>query len=121
VPADLRLLQTFGLQCDESVLTGESLPADKRTDAPPANSALGDLTSCAFMGTVVRAGTGQGVVVATGPRAEFGRIAVGLGELISRACACVGTWLLKSTMTSRADLFGSSRSGMVSSRFHKLW
>ena len=29
VPADLRLLETSGLQCDESVLTGESLPADQ--------------------------------------------------------------------------------------------
>ncbi len=32
------------------------------------------------MGTVVRAGSGAGVVVATGGDAEFGRIAVGLGE-----------------------------------------
>jgi Mg2+-importing ATPase len=80
VPADLRLLQSVGLQCDESVLTGESLPADKVTDPAAASSALGDLTCCAFMGTVVRAGIGKGVVVATGARAEFGRIAVGLGE-----------------------------------------
>jgi len=80
VPADLRLLATTGLQCDESVLTGESLPADKSADPAPAGAALGDLSSCAFMGTVVRAGTGTGVVVATGARAEFGRIAVGLGE-----------------------------------------
>ncbi len=80
VPADLRLLETRGLQCDESVLTGESLPADKAVAPVPAGSALGDLSSCAFMGTVVRGGTGTGVVVATGPRAEFGRIAVGLGD-----------------------------------------
>jgi len=80
VPADLRLLESAGLQCDESVLTGESLPADKTTDTAPAGSALGDLTCCAFMGTVVRAGSGQGVVVATGARAEFGRIAIDLGE-----------------------------------------
>ena len=32
------------------------------------------------MGTVVHAGNGTGVVVATGGRAEFGRIALGLGE-----------------------------------------
>jgi Mg2+-importing ATPase len=38
-----------------------------------------DLTCCALMGTVVSAGSGTGVVVATGPRAEFGRIALGLG------------------------------------------
>ncbi len=80
VPADLRLLEATGLQCDESVLTGESLPADKSTRPVPAGSALADLTCCAFMGTVVRAGSGSGVVVATGAQAEFGRIAVGLGE-----------------------------------------
>jgi Mg2+-importing ATPase len=80
VPADLRLLETTGLQCDESVLTGESLPADKSTGPVPAGSALGDLTCCAFMGTVVRAGSGVGLIVATGAQAEFGRIAVGLGE-----------------------------------------
>jgi hypothetical protein len=32
------------------------------------------------MGTVVSAGTGRGVVVATGRQAQFGRIALGLGE-----------------------------------------
>lgn len=80
VPADLRLLSTMGLECDESVLTGESLPADKAVPPVAAGSALGDLTSCAFMGTVVRSGSGTGVVVATGAPAEFGRIALGLGE-----------------------------------------
>jgi Mg2+-importing ATPase len=80
VPADLRLLSTVGLECDESVLTGESLPADKAVAAVAPGSGLGDLTSCAFMGTIVQAGSGTGVVVATGADAEFGRIAVGLGE-----------------------------------------
>jgi len=80
VPADLRLLAATGLECDESVLTGESLPAGKSAEPVPAGTALADLTSCALMGTVVRAGSGTGVVVATGGRAEFGRIALGLGE-----------------------------------------
>ncbi|MDQ2791906.1 MAG: magnesium-translocating P-type ATPase [Actinomycetota bacterium] len=80
VPADLRLLTTTGLECDESVLTGESLPAEKAVPPVASGSALGDLICCAFMGTVVRAGAGTGVVVATGARAEFGRIALGLGE-----------------------------------------
>jgi len=79
VPADLRLLGATGLECDESVLTGESLPAAKTVAPVAPGSALGDLTCCALMGTVVRAGAGSGVVVATGARAEFGRIAVGLG------------------------------------------
>ena len=78
VPADLRLLATTDLQCGESVLTGESEPADKSPEPAPAGSALADQSSCAFMGTVVQTGAATGVVVATGPRAEFGRIAVGL-------------------------------------------
>ncbi len=80
VPADLRLLSAVGLECDESVLTGESLPAAKSTEPVVAGAALGDLTCCAFMGTVVHAGSGSGVVVATGADAEFGKIASGLGE-----------------------------------------
>jgi Mg2+-importing ATPase len=80
VPADLRLLDSTGLECDESVLTGESQAAAKTGVPVPAGSALGDLTSSAFMGTVVGAGSGVGAVVATGARAEFGKIAAGLGD-----------------------------------------
>jgi Mg2+-importing ATPase len=80
IPADLRLLDSTGLECDESVLTGESQAAAKMVAPVPAGSALGDLTSGAFMGTVVQAGGGTGVIVATGARAEFGKIAAGLGD-----------------------------------------
>ncbi|MGB8652038.1 MAG: magnesium-translocating P-type ATPase [Mycobacteriales bacterium] len=80
VPADLRLMATTGLECDESVLTGESLPTDKAVAAVAPGSALGDLAGCALMGTVVHAGSGQGVVVATAGQAAFGKIALGLGE-----------------------------------------
>jgi Mg2+-importing ATPase len=78
VPADLRLISVASLACDESVLTGESLPVDKNTDPAPADTALAELTGCALMGTVVNAGSGRGVVVATGSRTEFGGIAAGL-------------------------------------------
>lgn len=54
VPADLRLLDAEGLECDEAVLTGESLPAEKRSDPVQAPESPLDLASCAFMGTVVR-------------------------------------------------------------------
>ena len=80
VPADLRLIAATGLECDESVLTGESLPVDKHVDPVPAGTPLAELTSCALMGTVVNAGSGHGVVVATGARAEFGKIAAGLSS-----------------------------------------
>jgi Mg2+-importing ATPase len=78
VPADIRLVDTNGLECDESVLTGESLPVDKHTDATQPGTALADLTGCALMGTIVHSGSGTGIVVATGARTEFGKIAAGL-------------------------------------------
>jgi len=78
VPADVRLLAVSGLECDESVLTGESLPVEKSTARLAAGTSLADLSGCALMGTVVRAGSGRGLVVATGPRTEFGKIAAGL-------------------------------------------
>ena len=78
VPADVRLLEVTGLQCDESVLTGESLPVEKATSLVPAGTALAELSGCALMGTVVHAGSGRGVVVAIGARTEFGKIAAGL-------------------------------------------
>ena len=80
VPADLRLLRVDGLECDEAVLTGESLPSEKRSDPIAAPESSLDLASCAFMGTVVREGSGLGVVVCTGGRTEFGAIALRLGE-----------------------------------------
>lgn len=80
IPADIRLLASEGLLCDESILTGESLPVEKAPAAVSGDAAIGDLTSCIFMGTVVQAGSCTGVVVSTGGRAEFGRIAMGLGE-----------------------------------------
>ncbi|NVM94208.1 magnesium-translocating P-type ATPase [Arthrobacter wenxiniae] len=80
IPADIRLLASEGLLCDESILTGESLPVDKTPAPVMGEAALGDLACCIFMGTVVQAGSCTGVVVATGGRAEFGRIALGLGE-----------------------------------------
>ena len=80
VPADLRLLAASGLECDESILTGESVPAVKSPAPVAAGTPLADLSSCLFMGTVVSEGSCDAVVVATGARTQFGVIAMGLGE-----------------------------------------
>ncbi|WP_349866696.1 magnesium-translocating P-type ATPase [Leifsonia sp. WHRI 6310E] len=79
VPADLRLLECNGLECDESIVTGEASATAKSSAVVAAGSGIGDLSGSALMGTVVHAGSGVGVVVATGRETEFGRIAVGLG------------------------------------------
>ena len=80
VPADLRLIEVTGLECNESILTGESTGSEKSPQPVPAGAELAESTDLAFMGTIVSAGEGIGVVYATGRNAEFGRIAAGLGE-----------------------------------------
>jgi Mg2+-importing ATPase len=78
VPADVRLIDVSGLECNESILTGESTGSEKSPQPVPAGSELAESTDLAFMGTIVSAGEGTGVVYATGRNAEFGRIAAGL-------------------------------------------
>ncbi|HLN46772.1 MAG TPA: magnesium-translocating P-type ATPase, partial [Magnetospirillaceae bacterium] len=79
VPADVRLLEALGLECDEAVLTGESLPAEKTAAAITGAEHSLELPSCAFMGTLVRAGAGRGIVVRTGASTVLGSIARQLG------------------------------------------
>ena len=74
VPADVRLLEAVNLHVDESALTGESVPAVKTPTPVPADAGLGDRSSMLHSGTLVAAGTGTGVVVATAERTEIGRI-----------------------------------------------
>ena len=74
VPADLRLIEATNLRIEESALTGESVPADKTTEAVAADAGVGDRLGMAYSGTLVAAGRGTGVVVATGPDTELGRI-----------------------------------------------
>ena len=80
VPADLRIVSEKDLECDESILTGESLPVEKSAH-PAASATPKDGPSPAlFMGTVVHRGSAQAVVVSTGAGTRFGAIALGLGE-----------------------------------------
>jgi Ca2+-transporting ATPase len=75
VSADLRLIETANLRCDESMLTGESTPVAKRPERLEGDVPVADRLNMAFKGTAVARGTGEGVVVATGMATELGRIA----------------------------------------------
>ncbi len=74
VPADLRLLSVHGLQAQEAILTGESVPVDKSTEPVAADAVLGDQHCLVFSGTLVTSGQGRGIVVATGSNTQVGRI-----------------------------------------------
>lgn len=74
--ADIRVVESHRLQLDEAALTGESEPVDKDTEAIISDDVpLGDRVNLGFMSTMVTAGNGVGVVVATGMNTEVGRIA----------------------------------------------
>ncbi len=74
VPADMRLLSSKELRCDESALTGESNPLGKHTMQVPAATPLAERHNMVFMGTMVVAGAARGVVTSTGSGTEIGTI-----------------------------------------------
>jgi len=79
VPADIRLIRCNGLECNESILTGESEPVVK-SDSTSTGGASESAPDTAYMGTVVSSGEASGIVYATGTDAQFGRIAAGLAQ-----------------------------------------
>ena len=111
IPADVRITSAAGLSIDESNLTGENEPALKQSsaldrlhtpqrsfhpgrstspsyDSPAAGTVgtdirLNEQTNIAFMGTLVRSGHGQGLVIGTGAKTEFGGISASLQEIES--------------------------------------
>lgn len=74
VPADLRLLDVNGLRVDESMLTGEALPAEKSVDPLDAATLVADRSNVAYSGTMVVGGRATGLVTATGADTELGNI-----------------------------------------------
>ena len=99
VPADLRLFRNKGLRIQEAVLTGESIPVEKHTDAVAVDAMIGDRRNMAFSGTIVAHGQGSGVVVATGAQTEIGRISTMVAQVqlvttpLLRQMAQFGQWL----------------------------
>lgn len=80
LPADARLVEAHDLFVDESMLTGESEPSEKNTLVAPDNAPLAERHAILFAGTVVAAGQGRAIVVATGERTELGAIERALGR-----------------------------------------
>jgi Ca2+-transporting ATPase len=113
IPADIRITAATDLSIDESNLTGENEPVTKYAEAlrstpagttaafkgpepprspfydAPATGAVGadirlnEQHNVAFMGTLVRSGYGQGIVISTGAKTEFGSISASLQDIES--------------------------------------
>ncbi|WP_420346594.1 cation-transporting P-type ATPase [Pelagibius sp.] len=114
VPADLRLLDIRGLKIQEAVLTGESVAVDKTTTPVVVEAPLGDRSCLAFSGTLVAAGQGRGVAVATGAATELGQVSALIAEVQStttpliRQMAVFAKWLTLFILAASAAilLFG---------------
>ena len=85
VPADLRLAKSSELRVDEAALTGESVPVSKQIPPVEVETPLAERRNMAYSGTAVVAGSGRGIVVATGERSETGRIARAIADTASLA------------------------------------
>ncbi len=85
VPADLRLLRQTDVRVNESALTGESAPVHKDEVVLPEATPVADRRNMAYSGTLVTAGQGAGIVVATGAETELGEIhrLVGAAEVLT--------------------------------------
>ena len=76
IPADARLLKSVSLKCEESALTGESVPSEKDATAEiDIKSPLGDRINMVYSGCTVTYGTATAAVTATGMDTEMGMIA----------------------------------------------
>ena len=112
VPADLRLLQTKGLRAQEAVLTGESLPVDKAVTPVASEAPLAERSCMAYSGTLIGAGVGAGVVVATGSGTEIGRISTLLRRVeplttpLLRQIAGFSRWLTAAILVLAGATFG---------------
>jgi P-type Ca2+ transporter type 2C len=76
VPADGRVCRSMQLLVDESALTGESIPIEKKTGVLAESTVLGDRTNMVFKGTYVSNGNAFVLICSTGMETELGKIAV---------------------------------------------
>lgn len=75
VPADSLLLETTNFFVNQSILTGESFPSEKKVGLVLEDVAIADRTNCVYMGTNVQSGNATALVIETGQNTQYGEIA----------------------------------------------
>ncbi len=76
VPGDARIIEARDFFVDQSLLTGEPYPVEKRpNETAVAVSAAGETMNAVFMGSAVVSGTARALLCRTGPQTALGDIA----------------------------------------------
>ncbi|TJX13931.1 magnesium-translocating P-type ATPase [Tissierella creatinini] len=75
IPADGLIMESLDFSVNQSILTGETLPTEKKPGIVPEDVGVKDRINCVFMGTNVQNGSAKVLIVATGENTEFGQIA----------------------------------------------
>jgi len=83
IPADARLIEVSNLKVNEAMLTGESMPVDKHTDAIHEDVPMPERKNMVHMGTIVNYGRATAMVVRTGMATDIGQIATAIQEIKS--------------------------------------
>ena len=81
ITADLRIIEASKLQCDESILTGESVPVSKNPKPVDENQPLAERHNMLYKGTSLTRGSGMAIVTATGMDTELGQISTLVEEV----------------------------------------
>lgn len=75
IPADARILRNTQLQIDESTLTGESVPVEKKNDVLSEHTLLAERVNMLYKGTHLTKGNVWAIVTNTGMETELGKVA----------------------------------------------
>ncbi len=81
INADCRIIEAEETQTNEAILTGESMPVNKTEKKLSVKTIIAERENMLFTGTQLVRGEAKAVVISTGMKTEFGKIAENLQEI----------------------------------------
>ncbi|WP_395740732.1 magnesium-translocating P-type ATPase [Prosthecobacter sp.] len=111
IPGDGLIIESKDLFVDESALTGESYPAEKKAGSVAEDAKQSERSNSVYEGTHVVSGTARAVIMATGAETEFGAISERLRLRapetdFERGLRRFGEMLIKVTLVFVIAIFG---------------